>query len=114
MVANSWLSAVLSQAWSLPYLVVYLVGILLALLFWGRHPGVSALALGGFVVLLVNILASCAWQAWLVSGTGRGGIGDLGRWLQAIAVLQGLVSAFGHALLMAAIFGWRTPNARKA
>ncbi|MCI0457059.1 MAG: hypothetical protein L0Z62_08775 [Gemmataceae bacterium] len=51
---------------SLPALIIYLGGLILALVFWSRQPRASLLLLLGLGLLLVNSLAgSCLWS-WLI------------------------------------------------
>ena len=110
MLTNNWLAALASQVWSLPYLGTYLVGMLLSLIFWRRHPAVSATAVGGFAVLLLNVLFHCVWNVWLTSRAGSGGLANLGPWMSFVAFGQALVATLGFSLLITAIFGWREPR----
>ena len=88
------LAAVLTQ---LPVYLVWLVGLILALAGWKKHPSVSLAALIGFVVLFLLALVTQLT-------TVRHGV----NWSQAgIAFLEALIRAGAWGLVLAAIFGWR-------
>ena len=72
MITNNWLQIVISQVWCLPYLITYFVGMVLALVFWRKHPAASGCALAGFGVLLLNLLFMLARVA-----NKRGGAGEV-------------------------------------
>ncbi|MFL5340877.1 MAG: hypothetical protein ACJ8F7_12085 [Gemmataceae bacterium] len=90
----------------LPLLGVCLVGAILAILRWPRHPQASGFALGGFGVLALNGLilgATTMWltQAWPASGWSSA---QYGLYLSIIGTLRAVFSAAGLALLVVAIF----------
>ena len=88
------LAAVLTQ---LPVYLVWLVGLILALAGWKKHPSVSLVALIGFVILFLLALVTQLT-------TVRHGV----NWSQAgIAFLEALIRAGAWGLVLAAIFGWR-------
>jgi hypothetical protein len=88
------LAAVLTQ---LPVYLVWLVGLILSLAGWKKHPSVSLVALIGFVILFLLALVTQLT-------TPRYGV----NWSQAgIAFLEALIRAGAWGLVLAAIFGWR-------
>jgi hypothetical protein len=88
------LAAVLTQ---LPVYLIWLVGLILALAGWKKHPSVSLVALIGFVILFLLALVTQLT-------TPRYGV----NWSQAgIAFLEALIRAGAWGLVLAAIFGWR-------
>jgi len=88
------LAAILTQ---LPVYLVWLVGVILALVGWKKHPSVSLVALIGFVILVLLAL-------FTQITTVRHGV----NWSQAgIAFLEALIRAGAWGLVLAAIFGWR-------
>jgi len=90
----SLLVAVLTQ---LPVYLVWLVGVILALVGWKKHPSVSLVALIGFVVLSLLALVTQII-------TPRHGV----NWnLAGIAFFEALIRAGAWGLVLAAIFGWR-------
>ncbi len=100
------LSSLLIQ---LPLLLVWLVGIILALFFWRQHPRVSLLALIAISLLFVEDIASTFLNMWLPLTLRNGGlgIGRLNLLLPIIGVGESVVRAIAWGLLLAAIFGWR-------
>ena len=88
------LAAILTQ---LPVYLVWLVGIILALVGWKKHPSVSLVALIGFVILFLLAL-------FTQLTTVRHGV----NWSQVgVAFLEALVRAGAWGLVLAAMFGWR-------
>ena len=88
------IAAILTQA---PIYLVWLVGVILALANWKKHPSVSLAALIGFVILVLLAL-------FTQLTTVRHGV----NWSQAgIAFLEALIRAGAWGLVLAAIFGWR-------
>ena len=81
-----------------------LVGLILALVRWPHHPGVSLTAMLGCAVLLVNLVAGTALERWIWSGP----VDEQTRFLVRIVSWSRVtVSAVGYGLLFWAIFGWR-------
>jgi membrane protein YdbS with pleckstrin-like domain len=88
------LAAILTQ---LPVYLVWLVGIILALVGWKKHASVSLVALIGFVVLFLLAL-------FTQLTTAHHGV----NWSQVgIAFLEALIRAGAWGLVLAAMFGWR-------
>jgi hypothetical protein len=88
------IAAILTQA---PVYLVWLVGIILALANWKKHPSVSLVALIGFVVLVL-----------LALGTQIITVHHGVNWTQVgVAFLEALIRAGAWGLVLAAVFGWR-------
>ncbi len=47
-------------AFYIPLMIVWLIGLILAIVTWKQHPKASLLALRAFVIFLINILLSTA------------------------------------------------------
>jgi hypothetical protein len=102
-------SALAVLAGKLPVILVWLVGFILALVFWRRHPKVSLLtliAIGGFLLgslinsfLAVQLPLMLQQRGWTTS--------QIGVALSLNAIISSLLSAVFWGLLFAAIFGWR-------
>jgi len=90
----SLLVAILTQ---LPVYLVWLVGVILALVGWRKHPSVSLVALIAFVVL--SLLALVTQIIAPRQGVGWGAAG--------IVFFEALIRAGVWGLVLAAIFGWR-------
>jgi len=100
---------ILSQLWSLPAILLAIVGIVIALARWKKHPTVSLVALIAFGLLLATRLMSAAlfaFQYWQVSNNSFGGTGSIFGIVQSVLVLFGFLS---QVLMIVAIFGWRAP-----
>lgn len=93
-----------------PTLIVYVVGIVLSLMTWRRHPTVSLLALCGFGLLFFSSIFGLALNVWLVSVNSRGV--DPEGFGRVIAIVSGfrslLLSPIAFGFLMAAIFRRRS------
>lgn len=95
---------------SLPAIIVWLVGIAVALATWRRHPRVSQTALVACALLLVNAAAGPVAQFWLFQGMSRLGwtSQEYGRMMGLVTLVRVAFSTVGYVLLLVAVFGWRT------
>ena len=103
------LPALAAIAMATPVIIVWVIGIAMALSRWRRHPRVSLFALIGCAVMVVitivsrfltiSLPAMMAHRGWTFS--------QLGPIFTAIGVVTSLISAGAWALVICAIFGWR-------
>jgi len=96
----------------LPVYLVWLAGIIAALVFWRRHPRVSLLAISGFLIMLLTSVVGGSITAvlpqWLVD---RGvAVRQIGPILFTKAIIESILHAVAMGLLVGAIFGWRTSD----
>ncbi len=92
-----------------PVFLVYLAGLVLAIVRWPRQPRASLLALLGLLVLAGNSLAGMATNFWLPFALqgGRFGFGILGNAMGILRLGQAVLTALGLSLLLAAVFAGR-------
>jgi hypothetical protein len=98
--ANPYLINLLYQS---PSLLVYMGGLILAVVFWRRQPRAAGLAMIATILLLVTSVAQSVGTQWLMyarSGDGR----QLGPMLWQISLIGGIVRAIATACLIAAVF----------
>lgn len=98
---------------TLPILLVWLVGIILAIVNWGKYPRVSLVALIGLGLLLLLTFTGTAISALLPflmqrPGTSAPGIANI--W-GIFNIVLGLLRAGAWVLILVAIFGWRNERA---
>ena len=103
------LSAILfSQITHLPFLLVFVVGILLAILRWSSHPKVSLMAVVAFGLLLLSSVVRMGYLFWLIGGQESGltsyNAHAIMTWINLSMTVLELI---GWVLLMTALFGWR-------
>ena len=89
---------------SIPLVLVWLVGIVLALIFWRRHPQVSLAALIALVGFLTISLLDTALRIWLIQ---RQGISKFAEIAPFLSIFFSLARAALWGLILVAIFGWR-------
>jgi hypothetical protein len=94
----------------LPLYFLWLLGIILALIRWRRHPTVSLVAALACVILILNTMSSTVVYAWLPGYLFQGG--DLtpqqgANIMMVVEVFFNLVSAVAWALILVAIFAER-------
>src|SRR5262245_59106845 len=93
----------------LPLVLVWLCGLLYAVVSWRRHPSVSGMVCAGCGLLLLNLVGG-QLLVWLVLQQ-QAAMGlpasQLSLSLGTIALLRSVLSAVGVALLLVAAFGWR-------
>ena len=103
----STLSSFLAQA---PMFLVWLAGLVVAIIRWQRHPRVSLLALIGLSLLLLETFIGTIMNIQLpvlFSGWGWGAA-EIGTFFIIKGFIQAVVAAIGFGLLLVALFGWRT------
>jgi hypothetical protein len=102
-------SAVSSCLTQLPLLLVWLVGIVLAVARWQRHPKVSLLALIALVLALLETILNGFLSVWIpVMLTEQGMTSmQIGTAFAIWRFVASLVGAVIWGLVLAAIFRWR-------
>ena len=96
----------------LPLLIIYLVGIILALTTWSRHPTASLLSLLAFVLLILGSLLSVAVSWYFgtpVSGYGTA-LSERLLWMQVGNYISVGMQVIAWVLLLVALFA-RRPQA---
>src|SRR5262245_53348477 len=98
--------AVLSVIVLFAMVIVWVIGIALALSRWRRHPRVSLFALLAFTILLVSRFQNVLLPPIMVNyGRTEDQIGPI--FFNVIRLMTGLTSVVAWALVLCAIFGWR-------
>jgi hypothetical protein len=88
-------------------LIVCVIGMILTLNAWRRYPRASRLAFFGLLLILLNVVGSALWFAFL-TGPGRPGPAiNLGTWLTVSSLVFAFLQAGGIGLLLAAVFAGR-------
>ncbi len=92
----------------LPNILVLLIGFVLSLVYWQRHPRVSLLTTIATAGFLINLLVSSSLSVlpllWLEQGWETSQMGII---MTTIGIITSLLSAVYWGLLFTAIFGWR-------
>ncbi len=100
------LTAFLTQ---LPIILVLLIGFILSLVYWRRHPKVSLLTAIATVGILASLLTRTFLNTWLPMTLYQQGwnTSQVRIVLTTSGVIFSLLSAVLGGLLLTAIFGWR-------
>ncbi len=100
------LSVLLVQA---PVILVWLVGLVLSVVFWRRHPRVSLITMIAILGLLTTSILGSLLGMWLPLTFNRSGMpmSQIGMLMGVISIASSLLSAVFWVLLVIAIFGWR-------
>lgn len=107
MAQVDWGSFLWTQVWSVPLALVYCVGILLAGVFWRKHPEVSLLSVLAFLLLLVGLAASAGIQFWVMNNRGDP---DVARTAGLLGGARNVLVLLAWGVLLVALFGWRHPR----
>ena len=94
---------------SLPVIIVWVIGIALALSRWRRHPRVSQFALIACSVSIINTVANrflIIWTPLALRDSGWTAV-QIGSIFTAIGLMTTLIGAAAWTLVICAIFGWR-------
>jgi hypothetical protein len=94
---------------SLPVILVWVIGIALALSRWRRHPRVSQLALIACAVSIINTVANRFLVIWAPLALRDYGwtAYQIGSIFTAIGFITALIGAAAWTLVICAVFGWR-------
>lgn len=91
----------------LPLLIVYLIGIVLSLTTWGRHPTASLLSLLAFVLFVLGSLLGMASSWFVMHGAADLDSSDRILWLNVTSYLGTGMSVIAWGLLLVALFARR-------
>lgn len=94
------------RIWRLPYLIIPVVGICIALVRWKQHPKVSSIALLAFLLMIANELVWVCFSLWQALGESRAAV----KYLVVFKCVAFLLYVPSQILLLAAIFGWRNSS----
>jgi len=113
--SSAAMSLLTQSAYICPLLMVFLVGIVLALARWQRHPAASGFALSGFIVLLSNAVLMLVIQVFVVDNMSRRGgtNAQLGTILSVVNMARILINVIGYSLLIVAVFIGRSARPRR-
>jgi hypothetical protein len=109
MAPNLILPTLLSYLNLLPLIFVWVIGIILSIIFWRRHPIVSMLAVIAMATLLVERFVRIFLSYWLPFEINHYGLtGPQTTLIQkSVNIFESLVNAAAWSLLLIALFGWR-------
>jgi hypothetical protein len=96
-------------AMATPVIIVWVIGIILALSRWRRHPRASQFALIAFALMIGATVVVRALYLWLPIAMRNHGWStrEFGTISVAIGIVSTLINAAAWALIICAIFGWR-------
>jgi hypothetical protein len=98
----------------LPFILILLVGFIIALVRWKKHPGVSLLVTLMFAIEVIIVLPfSLAAVLIPTFVSGYYLVRSLGMITGAVSLIATLASAIVWILGLVAIFGWRPAAANK-
>ena len=102
-------SAVSSCLTQLPVILIWLVGIVLAVTRWQRHPKVSLLALIALVLALLETIVNGFLSVWIPVMLTEQGVStaQMGTVFGIWRFISSIVGAVIWGLVLAAIFRWR-------
>lgn len=96
-------------AFQLPVLIVFLVGIVLAIVRWKKHPKVSLLVVVALVLFGFTTLANWASSPMIYVLSDQFGYDTetIGIVLTATSVLSTLINLLCWIFIVLAVYGWR-------
>jgi hypothetical protein len=100
-------------AYQSPTLLVYLAGVLLAILFMPRHRNASILTLLGFGLLLATAIAGIGLQSYIVQQHTDGvmKVEQFAQLSASLGICTNVLRAAGMAMVLAAVFAGRGQSA---
>ena len=97
-----------------PILIVYVGGMVLAAVWWGRGPRAAALAMAGLALSLIATLGVTIAQSWAIGNRGTTPTTSLAYTMSMIGIGSSLLRAAGLALVIAGVFAGRPRPAGRA
>ena len=98
----------LSYLPALPMYFVWLIGGIVALVRWHRHPRVSLIMLIATALFISSLLLNVVGFRWVNQALVRGwSTGDAMYVLTGLRIIVSLLNAAAYTLLLVAVFGWR-------
>lgn len=105
-------SFILSQLSNVPFYIVFVVGMILSVVFWKRHPSVSILSLMAFSLFLGNMFILSGMQYWLMGAHQTDlSAAEIGRIATMLGIIRTLLGSVAWIMLLSALFGWRSTSA---
>jgi hypothetical protein len=97
-------------AYAAPVMVVYLVGLVLAVIFIKKYPGPAILTLLAIIILLGNIFGVAFTQAYFIRARMGlyGPMANYNTMMSVVSIIGSIMRAVGSALLLAAVLIGRT------
>ena len=103
------MTMVSSTFWQAPVVIVWLIGIMLADIWWRRHPQVSAAVLIAMGLLLASAFGQFVIFPWAVRNLQTGPY-DAAVYFAIISAIGSLVRAVSLAAMLMAALGWRSSS----
>ena len=104
---DGWGSVLAQQlAYAAPALIVYLVGMVLAVIFIRKYPGPAILTLLATVILLVTTIGTALAQVYFMRLRVESGwtTARYGQMMSVVSIAGSMLRALGLALWLAAVF----------
>ncbi len=104
---NPMLTSYLTQlAVQSPVLIVYVIGLVLAIVFWARYPGPAVLTFVALALLLVITLAFPLVQMYVVRVRAEStwSMQKYGTVMSVVGVVSSILRAAAGGLLLSAVF----------
>jgi hypothetical protein len=95
------------------YVIIFIVGLVMALSRRARHPGATRLAVIAFVILIVEQVLQVANQAYVMSQAGHLGAETI-RVITFMGLANVLLGVVGTTLLVLAVFADRGTTSASA
>lgn len=109
MTPNLFIPALLKYLNLFPLIFVWLIGLILSIYYWRRHPVVSMLVAISLIILLIERFVRIYLGFWLPYQINQFGLtGAQGTLIgKSINIFESLINAGVWSLLLMALFGWR-------
>jgi hypothetical protein len=114
--SNFWFDALRRLAPMAPVFLLWILGIIVAIARWRKHPGVSAAALAACLLAMLQVALSVAGTYWIQSrmenmmlwGGPQDVQAEVDRYVTLGSLLSSALNAFAWAFILMAAFGWRS------
>jgi hypothetical protein len=113
---GDFLDLLMTYGWMIPYVLVWFTGLVLALVYWRRHPGVSCCTVVALSLFILSFVGGTFLQRMImVSWANQMGGENMHVMKSYMAMLTIARTALGTAawiLILMAVLGWRRQSAR--
>jgi hypothetical protein len=91
-----------SHLWALPYLLIYGIGFVVALVNLTRYPRVAVLSAAAFVILAGTMVAGVGMNLWMMHSPSSAA--NISRFYAVFGVARAVVDFVAFGMLVVAVF----------
>ena len=109
MFGSNWSAFLATQLYVLPFILIYLIGLALAILNWQRHPRVSLLCAIAFLLFLGSLALDAGKLFWMMNVAQRDSR-QFSLIVGMVSMFSVVISSAAWGLILTAMFSGRSAD----